>query len=61
MVRLLTRLIAAFCFFLQIIKVEAHPGIGMVYDGKNIIYYTDLQHIWYYDLKDGKAPATLKR
>ncbi len=31
----------------------AHPGIGLVFDGKQTIYYTDLEHIWAVDTKNG--------
>lgn len=37
------------------IKSYAHPGIGIVYDGKNTIYYTDLTHVWKLDVKSGKS------
>lgn len=53
--RLLIRLIATCCFLIQSLKVEAHPGIGMVYNGNNTIYYSDLEHIWKYDLTNAKA------
>lgn len=36
-------------------KSYAHPGIGIVYDGKNTIYYTDLTHVWKLDVKSGKS------
>ncbi|WP_350284414.1 hypothetical protein [uncultured Croceitalea sp.] len=35
--------------------VEAHPGIGMVYDGERFIYYTDLKHVWKLDTKSGMS------
>jgi hypothetical protein len=31
----------------------AHPPIGLVYDGLNTIYYTDLDHIWKLDTRTG--------
>ncbi|OIQ30339.1 MAG: hypothetical protein BM564_02925 [Bacteroidetes bacterium MedPE-SWsnd-G2] len=33
-------------FIFAINSVEAHPGIGIVKDSKNNIYYTDLTHVW---------------
>lgn len=59
MVRSFARYIAICLFFIQVLKVEAHPGIGMVYDGNNVIYYTDLEHIWKYNLIDGKASIVI--
>lgn len=47
------RIFAALIFLGQILIAEAHPGIGMVYDGKDTIYYTDLEHIWKYDISTG--------
>lgn len=31
---------------LNFINLKAHPGIGLVYDGDEIIYYTDLKQVW---------------
>lgn len=34
---------------------QAHPGIGIVFDGKQTIYYTDLNHIWKLDTQTGTS------
>lgn len=38
----------------------SHPGIGIVYDGKNTIYYTDLAHVWKLDTETGKSEIYLQ-
>ena len=58
--RLLIRIIASCLFFIQVLKAEAHPGIGMVYNGNNTIYYTDLEHIWKLDIATGKSERYLE-
>jgi hypothetical protein len=46
-------LIWLFCSIYYIAR--AHPPIGLVYDGKNTIYYSDLNHIWKLDTNTGLA------
>lgn len=46
-------LIWLFCSIYYI--ASAHPPIGLVYDGKNTIYYSDLNHIWKLDTNTGLA------
>lgn len=33
---------------------SAHPGIGLLYDGNEYIYYTDLQNIWKFNIRSGE-------
>lgn len=42
------------------LSTEAHPGIGLVYDGKHTMYYTDLVHIWKMDTNSGEASIFLE-
>lgn len=37
------------------ITLQAHPGIGFIYDGNQTIYYTDLQHIWQINTISGES------
>src|SRR5688572_33457006 len=39
-------------------KSFSHPGVGIVKDSKNNIYYTDLQYIWKVS-PDGKKTAVV--
>ena len=41
------------CLFL--LTVQAHPGIGLVYDGNHTLYYTDLNHVWQLDTRTGDS------
>ncbi len=38
----------------------AHPGIGLVYDGKKTIYFTDLVHVWKLDITTGEPEIFLE-
>lgn len=38
----------------------AHPGIGMVYDGDQTIFYTDLEHVWKLNTKTGVSEIMLE-
>lgn len=40
---------------LSFLKIDAHPGVGLVYDGKETIYYTDLDQVWKLDINTGIA------
>lgn len=57
--RLLTKLIVACYFVIPSLKVVAHPGIGMVYDGNSTIYYTDLEDIWKFDITVNEASVLI--
>ncbi len=46
--------------FILTFSVQAHPGIGLVYDGNSTIYYTDLNHIWKLDTETGETSIFLK-
>ena len=46
-------ILIAFCF--TSLTIQAHPGIGLVYDGNQTIYYTDLTHVWKLDTKSGRT------
>ncbi len=37
------------------ISLQAHPGIGFIYDGDQTIYYTDLKHIWQVNTLSGES------
>ena len=50
----LRRVILFFFCCLFLVTIQAHPGIGLVYDGENFLYYTDLEHIWQLDTNTGK-------
>jgi len=41
-------------------NILAHPGIGLVYDGDQTIYYTDLVHIWKMNTLSGEASIFLE-
>jgi hypothetical protein len=49
-------------FFVLLIPISsyAHPGIGLVYDGDQTIYYTDLVHIWKLNTITGEASIFLE-
>ncbi len=36
------------------ICLHAHPGIGLVYDGDQTIYYTDLDRVWELNITNGE-------
>ncbi len=38
----------------------AHPGIGLVYDGDNTIYYTDLEHVWRLNISNGEKEIAVQ-
>ncbi len=38
---------------LVLISLNAHPGIGLVYDGNETIYYTDLKQVWTLNIYTG--------
>lgn len=40
------------CFLIQS-YINAHPAIGFVFDGKQTIYYSDLNHVWKLDTRTG--------
>ena len=40
--------------------VQAHPGIGLVYNGNQTIYYTDLTHVWRLNTKTGESEIYLE-
>ncbi len=42
------------------ISLFAHPGIGLVYDGDQTIYYTDLVHIWKLNTDTGESSIFLE-
>lgn len=42
--------VAVYLLFLSV--AMAHPGVGIVMDGKGNVYYTDLHHIWKIDVRD---------
>ena len=42
------------------ISIQAHPGIGLVYDGNNTIYFSDLIHIWKMNTQTGEASIFLE-
>jgi len=44
-----------FLFSLILLSLQAHPGIGLVYDGDQTLYYTDLNHVWELNTKTGEA------
>lgn len=54
------RFFVAFIFILVCLKSEAHPGIGIVYDGNETIYYTDLNHVWKLNILTGKSEIYVK-
>lgn len=39
-------IVILFYFFLSPSIAEAHPGVGIVKDGKGNVFYTDLTHVW---------------
>ena len=50
--------ILTFLFFSSVLF--AHPGIGLVYDGKQTIYYTDLEHVWKLNTVTGVGEIALE-
>ena len=46
--------IGSFYVGLISLSIQAHPGIGLVYDGDHTIYYTDLSHVWKLDTDTGE-------
>ena len=46
-----------FCFLffsMMVLSLQAHPGIGLVYDGDQTLYYTDLNHVWEINTQTGE-------
>ena len=41
-------------FFILSIYIYAHPGIGLIYDGDQTIYYTDLAQVWRLNIISGE-------
>ena len=51
------------CFIILFISTQqtfAHPGVGIVVDSKNNIYYTDLEHVWKLT-PDGKKSIAVRK
>lgn len=49
------RVLTPLVFLLLAFFAQAHPGIGIVYDGDQTIYYTDLTHVWKLNTRTGVA------
>ena len=49
------KLFISITFCLTIFAIQAHPGIGLVYDGNKTIYYSDLTHVWKLNMNSGKT------
>lgn len=41
-------------------KAESHPGVGIVMDSKQNVFYTDLQHVWMIEAKTGTKSIAVK-
>lgn len=52
---LLKFLFGFLCSGLGLLSLHAHPGIGLVYDGEHTLYYTDLDHVWKFDMRSGES------
>lgn len=50
----------ALTFIFYSLIAQAHPGIGIVYDGKQTIYYTDLNHVWKLNTQTGVSEIFIK-
>lgn len=48
-------LLGSCCLSLCFLFIQAHPGIGLVYDGDHTIFYTDLNHVWQLDTHTGQS------
>lgn len=44
----------------SITNLQAHPGIGLVYDGDQTIYYTDLTQVWKLNIETGATEVFVK-
>jgi len=42
-------------FVLTFLPSDAHPGIGIVYDENETIYYKDLNLVWKLNIRTGKS------
>lgn len=49
------RVFVSLAFVFATLFSQAHPGIGIVYDGDQTIYYTDLTHVWRLNTTTGIA------